>query len=338
MRKRIIIASLWFLSCGHAMSTKPSATQETNRPLGDPNFVVARDIISTQGPHSITRNLLRDQHGNLWFATWEGIVRYDGSLFTNVTLKEGLRRFRVFSVLEDTTGSLWFGTIGGGVYRYDGKSFTLFTTADGLASNVVTCMLKDKAGNIWFGTDHGVSRYNGRSFTNFTTRDGLSANSVNAIAQDKSGKLWFGTLGGVSCYDGKSMAEFTNTDKRSVRNVRSIIEDKAGDIWIGGQDGLDHYDGTLLTRLRTNFIGYVFEDKAGNLWLSEGESDGSGVTLWRYDGKTFTRIKTDKQIFGIAEDRAGNIWFGTWNGVYRYDGKSVTSFSGIPRPWSQWHQ
>jgi ligand-binding sensor domain-containing protein len=333
MRKLIVISSLGFLLCGHAKATNP-----TNRPVEVPNFANAAHIFSTQGPHSITRTLLQDKHGILWFASWEGIIRYDGALFTNVTLKEGLQPFHVFSVLEDKRGSLWFGTIGGGVYRYDGKSFALFTAADGLASNVVMCMLEDRAGDIWFGTDHGVSRYDGRSFTNFTTRDGLSGDSVNSIAQDKAGQLWFGTYRGVSRYAGGSIIEFTNTEKRSFRNVRSIIEDKAGHIWIGGQDGLDRYDGKSLTRHRTNFIGYILEDKKGNLWVSEGEISGSHMTLSRYDGRSFTEIKSDKQIFGICEDRAGNIWFGTWKGVYRYDGKGVTSFNSEPGPMSQWYE
>jgi len=112
----------------------------------------------------------------------------------------------------------------------------------------------------------------------------------------------------------------------------------AVDLMIGNQNGLNRYDGKSLTRVTTNFTGYVFEDRTGNLWLSEGEINGSQMTLSRYDGRAFTRIQSDKQIFGISEDRAGNIWFGTWNGVYRYDGKSVASFNKVPNPMSQWYE
>jgi len=80
------------------------------------------------------------------------------------------------------------------------------------------------------------------------------------------------------------------------------------------------------------------KDKAGILWLSEGEMSGSHMTLSRYDGRSFTRIKSDNQIFGISEDSAGNIWFGTANGVYRYDGKSVTGFNTAPGRMSQWYE
>src|SRR5687768_8649227 len=78
--------------------TIAAGQSETNTTVGDPNFVVAPDIISTHGPSNITRNMLQDRNGVYWFASWEGIVRYDGKLFTYVTLKEGLRRFHVFSV------------------------------------------------------------------------------------------------------------------------------------------------------------------------------------------------------------------------------------------------
>ncbi len=33
-------------------------------------------------------------------------------------------------------------------------------------------------------------------------------------------------------------------------------------------------------------------------------------------------------IFGILEDNKRNMWFGTLNGVHRYDGSTITSFNG----------
>ncbi|MEO8381323.1 MAG: two-component regulator propeller domain-containing protein [Acidobacteriota bacterium] len=320
----------------HEPKTGTAALPAERLPLGDPQFVESRDIVSIRGPLSITRGVLRDRQGNLWFATWEGIVRYDGKYFTNLTLLKGLRRFHVFSILEDRRGNLWFGTVRGGVYRYDGEFFTLFTVTDGLASNVVSCMAEDQAGNIWFGTDHGVSRYDGRSFTNFTIQDGLSGNAVNVIVRDQAGKLWFGTSGGVSWFDsspahrsgGRPFTEFTNTPGSTLfSGVQSIIEGKNGFIWIGSRQGLWRYDGKSLTKLRTKPTSHIFEDQAGNLWLSESDPARSVMTLSRYDGRSFTEIATSAQIFAIAEDRTGTIWFGTEQGVSRYDGRVLTRSS-----------
>jgi len=201
-------------------------------------------------------------------------------------------------------------------------------------------MLADEAGNIWFGTDAGASRYDGKTFTNFTTQDGLSGNSVNSIAQDRTGRLWFATTAGVSRYDGKSFTDFRAKDGSVLANARSIIEDKAGNILIGSQNGLRRYDGQSLTRLTPNFSTYVFEDRAGNLWSSESEVNSREMILVRYDKKSFNKtvIASDLQIFGIIEDKAGTIWYGTAHGVGRYDGKSLTNLIRVPNPLSKWNK
>lgn len=316
-----------------AMESKPlPAALPVPKPLaGDPAFIAARDTVSAHGPQTITRNMLQDHNGNIWFASWEGIVRYDGKRFTNVTLQQGLAHFHVISVLEDKAGNLWFGTIGGGVYRYDGSAFRLFTTADGLVNNSVGCMLDDNSGNLWFGTGNGVSRYDGHAFTNFTV-PGLSNNFVNVIVQDKTGKLWFGTRAGIRCYDGITFTDFNNKEGAPFYYVGSILEDRTGNLWIGSESGLYRYDGVSLTNFTTNSIGYICEDRTGNLWLSG--SVAGGMALYRFDGKSFATISKrlkygpgGNQIFGICADKDGNMWFGTAGGVYRYDGKSIADFT-----------
>jgi ligand-binding sensor domain-containing protein len=78
---------------------------------------------TSQGPNTITRNIIQDRKGNIWIAAFDGIFRYDGKSFINITSKVSSARF--FSVLEDRKGNLWFGSIGSGVYYYDGRSFVL---------------------------------------------------------------------------------------------------------------------------------------------------------------------------------------------------------------------
>ncbi len=99
---------------------KPDASQ-TASPDVDPYFVAPHATISPYGPQSITRNMLQDKVGNMWFASWEGIIRYDGESFRNFTILAGLRKYHMFSVMEDKAGNIWFGREGG-VYRYDGKA------------------------------------------------------------------------------------------------------------------------------------------------------------------------------------------------------------------------
>ena len=199
-----------------------------------------KGVITAHGPKWITRNVIQDRKGNIWIAAFDGIFRYDGKSFLNITSKVTSARF--FSILEDKKGNFWLGSIGSGVYYYDGKSFQNYTTRDGLAGNSVTCIYEDRTGNIWLG----ASRYDGKAFRNFTAKDGLTNNNVNSIIEDKTGKFWFATTGNTFVYDGKTFSVFTH-DGKPFTNVRSMIEDKKGNIWLGGPEGLWRYDGSTFT-------------------------------------------------------------------------------------------
>ena len=324
-----------------------------------------KDVITSAGPNRITRNIIQDRKGNIWIASWEGIFRYDGKSFTNITSKVSSARF--FSVLEDRKGNLWFGSIGSGVYYYDGISFRNFTTKEGLLNNEITCIYEDKTGNIWFSAGGGASRYDGKSFRNYIINgDAMNEDrtgktfpdrppyEVNSIIEDKTGKFWFATRGNTFVYDGKKFTVFTHKDK-PFKNVRSIIEDKKGKIWLGGPDGLWCYDGSTFNNFTQKFVGYIIEDKKGNIWTSSERNNsqawasserdnsqawtsslsayGRGWALSRYDGKslsnkkpTVTEITNKPMIFGILEDDKGSIWFGAVDGVHRYDGSTTTSF------------
>ena len=343
--KLVLLVFVFSVSC--QAQKEPDRPKAGLNPLGmnwsdsDPYFQETNTITTSYGPSSITRNIMQDSKGNIWLASWEGIIRYDGTSFTNFTNKDRLRRYHVFAVLEDSKGNLWFGTIGAGVYRYDGEKFTNITTKDGLVNDKVTCFYEDKAGNIWMGTAGGISIYDGKSIHNFTTEEGLINNDVNSIIEDKNGRFWFGARGEAFFYDPslssgseKTFTKFTDPAGKTFVNVRSVIEDRSGNIWLGGNDGLWRYDGHSLTNYSRSFVGYIYEDKKGAIWTSS-EVDRGTWALSRYEGKSLldnkvaaTPIRTEEgMFFGIVEDANGGIWLGSLEGVGRYDGKSFNTFS-----------
>ncbi|RFS16923.1 two-component regulator propeller domain-containing protein [Emticicia sp. C21] len=298
-----------------------------------------KEIITSHGPLGIVRNIKQDKKGHIWIAAFSGIFRYDGKSFTNITSDVSSARF--FDVLEDKKGNLWFASVGSGVYYYDGKSFQHFTTKEGLMSDVITHIYEDKSGNIWFG----ASRWDGKSFQNFKPNEGLpdgndDNNDVNSIIEDKTGKFWFATRGKVFTYDGKKFTVVTHNGK-SFSNTRTIIEDKKGDIWLGGEAGLWRYSDGAFTNITYNSVGYVYEDKDGNIWTSS-QPDYNGTDRWaiaRYDANTLSEPKptvTDimaeyedykNLFFGILVANDGSVWFGSLNGVFRYDGKNIVAFT-----------
>lgn len=343
--KYLLVYTLFFLSvfcisCGQNQTkiSKDNIKSET------------KDTVTSYGPHTMVRNIKKGRNGTILIAASRaGIFRYDGKSFTNLTSKVGSRRF--WDVLEDRRGNLWFASTDSGVYYYNGKSFQHFTTREGLANNSVMSIYEDRAGIIWFGTRGGASRYDGRSFRNFTTKDGLSNNAINTILEDKTGKLWFGTSGEACFYDGKRFTVFTNKDGKAFNNVWSVIEDRKGNIWFGAEiiedkkgDTLSvslslwRYDGSTFTKVMQRGASAIIEDKEGNIWTTGVIKPNEDWALSRYDQKSLyskkprlTEMKSKYaggkgMLCGILEANDGSILYGSFFGVYRYDGKTITDF------------
>lgn len=314
---------------------KQSQQSESDFTEHDPYFRGTKTIASSIGPRCIVRNVIQDKNGDFWLATWNGIIRYDGKSFTNLTNSEGLRRFRAFSILEDHSGNIWFGTIGAGIYLCDGKSFTNLTEEDGLVNNDVGCIYQDSKGNMWFGTRVGLSRYDGKTFTNYTKKEGMPDNDVNSIIEDQAGMLWIGARGEAFTYDGTTFTRITRDDGSPFINVRCILKDKNDNIWLGGNDGLWRFGNNSFTNIATNFFGYIYEDRDGNIWTSSESSDNRHAwVLSKFPAASLDSekptvnqiLKKEGMFFGIVEDNEERIWVGTGDGVFRYDGYSFNYF------------
>jgi ligand-binding sensor domain-containing protein len=175
-----------------------------------------------------------------------------------------------------------------------------------LVSQYIRSIFQDSKGNLWFGTlGEGVVRYDEKTLTYFSNADGFNNNTVYAINEDKNGNLWFGTDQGVYKYDGKTLP----TGQAGFRNYNQ-------------KDGLSHID---ITRKG------ILVDKSGTIWV------GTHGGVFRYDpsadskgGKSFSLFQQlpPINVAGIMEDKTGNIWFASSdNGVFRYDGKTITTFA-----------
>ena len=106
------------------------------------------------------RAQLTAKSGDLWLATAQGAVKYDGkNVMTYATPKDGFLVDDVRDVQEDSWGNIWFATWGGGVVRYDGETFYVITTKDGLRHNNVSQVYESKEKEMWFATEGGATRY-----------------------------------------------------------------------------------------------------------------------------------------------------------------------------------
>ncbi|MEZ4793833.1 MAG: two-component regulator propeller domain-containing protein [Gelidibacter sp.] len=297
---------------------------------------------------------LKDKEGNLWFGSrGNGIFKYNGKEFTNYTTENGLCDNDISYISEDKEGNLWFGTPKGAC-KYNGDTFSHLDIPKPSSSsnwldkmypmvnpNQVMSILEDSKGNFWFGTNgQGVFKYDGKSYTQHLSdigkvyEDNLQHNIVLSIVEDLKGNIWFTSLshGGVSVFDGEKFTHYTK--ELSDDFIRVAFCDKKGNIWIGTHGnrngGLDQYDGNKFNAFHktkdgfeNNNVRWIYEDKQGKLWL------GSGITeLSTFDGNYFKKFKdengkTFERIIFIIGDSKENIWFGSKNGLWKFDGKQV---------------
>jgi ligand-binding sensor domain-containing protein len=127
------------------------------------------------------RCIMEDIKGNLWIGNNSGsnpnggigVLKYDGKEFIHFTKQHQLRKEdtkgnsldRVFSIEEDASGNIWFGTTESGVWRYDGHTMKNFTQKDGFDGGMTWIIYKSKSGELWFGGGpNGVYRFNGKFF------------------------------------------------------------------------------------------------------------------------------------------------------------------------------
>lgn len=72
--------------------------------------------------------ILQDRKGNMWFATWDGINKFNGYVFRTYKAKFdnriNLTNNRADHMYEDKYGFLWLQTYDNQVYRFDTRSET----------------------------------------------------------------------------------------------------------------------------------------------------------------------------------------------------------------------
>lgn len=219
-----------------------------------------------EGLHGLGCNILVDRKGNVWAGTNDGLFRFTDSSFSefkipNPPIKNPSYQWelgKVWTLIEDNQGNLWFGRDGFGACKFDGTSFSHFTKKDGLCSNNVNSIMEDNQGNIWITSipssspeeikEGGICRYDGNNFTRFPEIIGLNEKSYYSICEDKTGIIWIGVANsGVYRYDGDKFTLFKKTDRMDLTwslSVQSILEDRNGTLWFGFSGGLFRLNGS----------------------------------------------------------------------------------------------
>jgi ligand-binding sensor domain-containing protein len=158
-------------------------------------YTVVRWTTEQGLPTNAIFDVEQTRDGYVWFASFEGITRFDGLAFRTFGRAEipGVDRAEFAGLAAGPDGSLWaFGSPPGVMRLRQGRWLSL-TVRDGLLSNQVSALLIGRSGDLWIGSDTGVNRVTPDGRVEAVPATDRRTFQVNALAEDRDGTLWIGT-------------------------------------------------------------------------------------------------------------------------------------------------
>jgi ligand-binding sensor domain-containing protein/serine phosphatase RsbU (regulator of sigma subunit) len=277
----------------------------------------------------------------LYVASEEGLMKMEirGNSIHRTSLysdKNGLNSIGVNAIERFKDNQIWIGTNNGINILKDSK-IESFRGNKMLGNTSISCLLADSRGNVWIGTSGGYGKVKGDEVYFLSQDQGLINDEIQTIIEDRMGRIWMGTLGGLVRLVDTTYTDFNAEEGLETLKIYSLAEDIKGNIWIGTfGGGIYKFDITrdslpisvVATRgeLSSNTINSL--KFVSDTLLVAGNDKGFDLIILDNAQKirrVFQYNINDGFLGGennpnaITTDSKGLIWFGTKNGMVRFD-------------------
>jgi len=258
--------------------------------------------------------------GYLWLGTEFGLLRFDGVRSVpwepaGKHLPSGLIR----SLLVARDGRLWIGTEEGLASWKEGA----LAQFPELAGQRVNALVEDREGTIWAGSGDSAT---GRlcalqsGVVKCYGVDGSLGSSVDSLYEDSQGNLWAGGTTGLWRWKPGPPKLYPVPD---TEYIQGLIDGDNGGLLIARNGGIRQLiDGKVeaypLPGAPRQLPNHLLRDRNGGLWIGTRHRGLVHV----HQGKTDVFARSDglssDYIGGLFEDREGNIWVATSDGLDRF--------------------
>jgi len=293
-------------------------------------------------PSAYVQHILQDSRRFLWFATRDGLARFDGDRFVTYSVEDGIPDPTVNYVLESRSGQLWVATNGGGVCLFDPTAprrarMAAFPIGGDAASNRVNVLLEDRRGRIWAGTDNGIWRFDRRSSgpQTFTRLRSLPKGQLgfSSFAETPAGEMWAASSHGLfKIGPDDSLSHLTIRPDAGLDQVATVLLDRAGQLWVGHRYGVIMIDGAhrrWITKENGepgNAVITIRQGPDGRIWVLTNRA----LTEFGESGsKAYS-----KDAFGVPDDLStllvdrDELWLGTVSsGIVRVNWAGFTTWA-----------
>ena len=147
----------------------------------------------------------------------------------------------------------------------------------------------------------------------YTTADGLPNDSVHCIVEDARGFVWFCTDDGLSRFDGYQFTNYGIDDGLPSAIVNAVLPTPDGRYWIATGAGLVRFDPRGTPTFGRGRPGRPADDRlpAARLVANAAHAPAMFTTFVSgLEGRA-------RHVTSLLQDRAGHIWVGTLDGLYR---------------------
>lgn len=300
-------------------------------------------------------DIIQDNKGFLWFATRDGLNKYDGNSFSifrhNTEDPTSISYSNIKSLFKDSDGNLWIGTFNGlNKYEAHNETFTKYFWDTEIWS--IQSTSKDY---LWIGTNLGLKKFDLKTckeidIINTEARKHIQQ-QIRGLYRVGANKMWICTISNIIIYD-ENQKTFTPipypeniVDDTNPNYTPVIFEDKDHTIWLGYRQGLAIYnpiDHSFKTfkiesdkqQSITDEVRSITQDHMGTLWIGTY----NGFYILNSNKTSFNHIVHDENnkyslsqnsIYKIFEDTKGDIWIGTYAGGINYYDRSFDVFKNF---------
>ncbi len=318
------------------------------------------------------RDLCSDSLGNVYGATANTIVKYDGKIWRYLGSENTCEINEVSEILltcTDNKNNFYAvindpnNTFSSYVAKYDGKIWSRLGEYNNYFNSYINAIQSDTSGNIYVGGKFNningryIAKYDGTSWTEVGGNNKLNANGdIYAINIDKSGNIYVGgdfknSNGNryVAKYNGTSWTEVGgNNILKANGRIKTINRDSLGNLYIGGDfknsNGSNYvakYNGITWSELGGNNslkayggINSIISDKLGNVFTIT--DDYGNENVFKYNGNSWIKLPTIVgSVYTLNIDNLGNIYAGGW--LENSNGKNyLAKLNG--NSWSEFYE
>ncbi len=291
--------------------------------------------------------LFRDSKDNLWFgSTDQGYsVSYAAKAGFNKNryLADFFQHKSVTALSMDLLGRLWISTRNDGLYvcnqgtsdlrRIDLDPFVPDRNVGYVRCTSIFC---DAQGELWLVLmeKHRVlrCRYDGRQLH---VLDRIDQINPMAVSQDDLGRIWISNYSGMLLrYDKDTRhTDIAQLPEESRSAIPALLQLSPGLMLAASADNplcevfTNTAEAQFITTHQSASPTVLFQDGAGDIWLG---TTGEGLFRYSQEDRRVTPVTgiPCPDICAIREDRLGNLWVSTMDGLYRYD-RSTETFVGF---------